>query len=146
MQAAGSDPSAHLLHKALEEVQSHQLILCNVAAALLLGLLVTWSFLRRPRTTGSIVLAWLCWFAWQLNRGRSAWQEVLQHAQAAATSTTRAIRAVAEMLAAWVALFVPALEDLYLGRHGLIMFHYLSLLWHFRDLFFLRCTHLDRHI
>ena len=122
MQAAGShsDPWADLLHKALNEEQTHEVLLCKIGAALLVLLLVSWSFFKRPRATGSIVLAWLCWFAWQLNRGHSAWQEVLHHAQTAADRTTAAIRAVAEMLAAWVALFVPALHDLCLDGIRLV--------------------------
>ena len=124
MQAAEShsDPWAHLLHKALNEVQTHEGLLCNIGAALLVLLLVSWSLLRRPRTTGSLVIAWLCWFVWQLNRGHSAWQEVLDHAQTAGERTTGAIRAVVEMLVAWVALFVPALHDLYLDSSCLRAF------------------------
>eukprot|EP00435_Cladocopium_sp_Y103_P040024 s367_g10.t2 len=131
MQAAGThaDPWADLLHKALNEEQTHEVLLCKIGAALLVLLLLSWSFFKRPRATGSIVVAWLCWFAWQLNRGHSAWQEVLHHAQTAADRTTAAIRAVAEMLAAWVALFVPALHDLWNTLCPLARDFYISSLW-----------------
>ena len=112
MSVATEDPWAHILNKAFEELQRHETILCNIGATTLLLLLLLWNFVRRPRTTASFVVAWLCWFAWQVERGHSAWQQVVKHAQNAATKTSDAIRAVVEMLAAWVAFFVPALDDL----------------------------------
>ena len=105
-------------NEGLPEVQRHETLLCDIGASLLLLLLILWSFFRRPRTTGAFVVAWLCWFAWQLERGQSAWHQVVQHAQIAATKTTDAIRAVIEMLAAWLAFFVPALHDLSPAEFG----------------------------
>ena len=117
-----SDPWAHLLQKAIDEVQTHEGLLCDIATGLLILLLLSWCFFRRPRTTGSLIVAWLCWFASQLDRG-SAVDKVLGHARDAATRTKEAVRAVAEMLVAWVALFVPALHDLCLaGEQVFIIF------------------------
>ncbi|CAJ1423776.1 unnamed protein product [Effrenium voratum] len=128
MQAAHDDPWARILNKALDEVQSHETALCDFAAATLVLLLVAWCSSRRPRTTGAVVVAWLCWFAWQVDRG-SAWREVARHGQIAAKKTAEAIRAVAEMLVAWVALFVPALHDLWTALCPLLVDLYASALW-----------------
>ena len=111
--AWAEDPWTQSLNQLINAVQMHKGDICDVVAALLVLAVTGTFFSKRPRTTGSVVFAWLAWFAWQLALGRStAWQEVLQHAEAAARSTAQAVQANGEMLAAWVTLVLPAVHDL----------------------------------
>ncbi|CAE7715733.1 unnamed protein product [Symbiodinium sp. CCMP2456] len=87
--------------------------MCDFIAAMSILAVTCSCFLKRPRTTSTIVCAWIAWFGLQLARGHSAWQEVLEHAESAAKSTAGAVRANGDMLVAWVTLVLPAVYDLW---------------------------------
>lgn len=106
------DPWTHLLKKSLDDLETHETLLCDIAAFIFVFLLLLTCFLRRPRCTAVVVFAWLSWFIWQLHLGHEAWQVVKDHGEEAARRTVEAMRAVAEMFTAWLTLFVPALHDL----------------------------------
>ena len=106
------DPWTKSLNELIHVLQAHEADICDAIAATLVLALTASFFVKRPRATGAVVCTWLAWFAWQLARGHSAWQEVLEHAEAAAKSTAGAVRANGEMLVAWVTLVLPAVHDL----------------------------------